>query len=151
MEINYVKGDATQPIGDGNKIIAHCCNDANRWGAGFVLAISKKWYAPELAYRKNKKRELGTVDFIRVEDDIIVANMIGQHDVKYDDQGNPPIRYDAIRTALIEVNRHAILTGSSIHAPMFGAGLSGGDWKIIEQIIKEVITVPVTIYVYDDK
>lgn len=151
MEINYVKGDATQPIGDGNKIIAHCCNDANRWGAGFVLAISKKWYAPELAYRKNKKRELGTVDFIRVEDDIIVANMIGQHDVKYDDQGNPPIRYDAIRTALIEVNRHAILTGSSIHAPKFGAGLAGGDWNVIEQIIKEVVTVPVTIYDYDEK
>lgn len=146
IEINYVKGDATNPIGNGNKIIPHCCNDANRWGAGFVLAISKKWYAPELAYRKNKKRELGTVDFIRVEDNIIVANMIGQHDIKHDDQGNPPIRYDAIRTALIEVNRHAILTGSSIHMPRIGAGLSGGDWKIIEQIIKEVITVPVTVY-----
>lgn len=146
IEINYVKGDATQPIGDGNKIIVHICNDIGAWGAGFVMAISKKWYAPELAYRKKKEYKLGTVDFIRVEDDIIIANMIGQHGVGKDENNNPPIRYDALRKALIEVNNHAILTGSSIHAPRFGAGLSGGDWNIIEQIIKEVITVPITIY-----
>lgn len=146
IEINYVKGDATKPIGDGNKIIPHCCNDENRWGAGFVLAISKRWYAPELAYRKRKNYNLGDVDFIRVENDIIIANMIAQKGIKCDENGIPPIRYDALRTALIEVNQHAILTGSSIHAPRFGAGLAGGDWNIIESIIKEVITVPVTIY-----
>ena len=146
IEINYVKGDATYPIGDGNKIISHICNTENKWGAGFVMAISKKWYAPELAYRKKKEYKLGTVDFIRVEDDIIVANMIAQKGIGRDEQGNPPIRYDALRTALIQVNNHAILTNSTIHAPRFGAGLSGGDWKVIEQIIKDVMTVPVTIY-----
>jgi O-acetyl-ADP-ribose deacetylase (regulator of RNase III) len=151
LEIQYVKGDATQPQGDGNKIICHICNDIGAWGAGFVLAISKKWYAPELAYRRKKEFVLGTVDFIRVEDDIIVANMIAQHGVGRDINGNPPINYGAVRLALNTVNQHAKLTGSSIHAPMFGAGLSGGDWKVIEQIIKDVMSVPVTIYVLDEK
>src|SRR5262245_8320884 len=36
--ITYVKGDATSPQADGNKIIAHVCNDVGKWGKGFVLA-----------------------------------------------------------------------------------------------------------------
>lgn len=40
--IHYVTGDATEPIGEGEKIIAHICNDQGGWGAGFVLALSKK-------------------------------------------------------------------------------------------------------------
>ena len=43
LNINYVIGDATQPIGDGAKIIVHVCNDIGGWGRGFVLALTKKW------------------------------------------------------------------------------------------------------------
>lgn len=35
--VQYLKGDATYPQGDGPKIIAHICNDAGGWGKGFVL------------------------------------------------------------------------------------------------------------------
>jgi hypothetical protein len=31
---------------------------------------------------------------------------------------------------------------------MFGAGLAGGDWKIIEDIINETLTTEVTVYQY---
>lgn len=41
-DIIYLKGDATEPIGTGHKIIAHVCNNKGGWGRGFVLAISKK-------------------------------------------------------------------------------------------------------------
>ena len=43
MEILYIKGDATAPIGSGVKVITHICNDIGGWGKGFVLALSKKW------------------------------------------------------------------------------------------------------------
>lgn len=46
-EIKYLKGDATQPLVSGNKIIVHVCNDIGAWGKGFVLAISKRWAQPE--------------------------------------------------------------------------------------------------------
>ena len=46
-EINYIKGDATNPQISGNKIIVHICNDIGGWGKGFVLAISNKWKEPE--------------------------------------------------------------------------------------------------------
>jgi O-acetyl-ADP-ribose deacetylase (regulator of RNase III) len=52
MDIAYHTGDATRPVGRGNKIIAHVCNDQGRWGKGFVMAISARWPLPEEAYRK---------------------------------------------------------------------------------------------------
>jgi hypothetical protein len=49
--LKYVIGDATSPQGTGNKIIVHICNDIGGWGLGFVLALSKRWKAPEIQYR----------------------------------------------------------------------------------------------------
>ena len=49
MNIKYVIGDATQPVGEGEKLILHIVNDSNRWGAGFVLSLSKRWKEPEKA------------------------------------------------------------------------------------------------------
>ncbi|MFA5207456.1 MAG: Appr-1-p processing protein [Candidatus Paceibacterota bacterium] len=144
--IKYVIGDATNPIGEGEKYILHCCNDKNKWGAGFVLALSKRWKKPEKMYRAETKYILGTVHIVRVEKDICVINMIAQHDIKPDANGVSPIRYDALRECLIFINEIAVGTGATIHAPRFGAGLAGGDWNRIEQIIKETITVDVTIY-----
>jgi O-acetyl-ADP-ribose deacetylase (regulator of RNase III) len=146
-KINYIKGDATKPIGNGNKIIAHCCNDLGGWGLGFVIALSRRWDAPEKAYRAMSKDDmvLGNVQFVDVEDDIVVANMIGQHQTWYEN-GIPPIRYDAVRECLMKVNEHAVANNATIHCPRFGAGLAGGDWDTIEKIIDETITVDVTVY-----
>jgi O-acetyl-ADP-ribose deacetylase (regulator of RNase III) len=155
MNIKYIIGDATQPQGEGQKIIVHCCNDEQKWGSGFVIAISKRWAQPEKVYRSTpvKDLRLGDVQFVPVEKDIVVANMIGQHGIKpgfitYPNAVVPiqPIRYDAIKKALIKVNEHAIELNATIHGPRFGAGLAGGNWSEIEKIIKEVVTVDVIIY-----
>jgi O-acetyl-ADP-ribose deacetylase (regulator of RNase III) len=50
--IKYIKGDATKPVGDENKIIVHVCNDIGGWGKGVVVAISKRWKGPEESFRK---------------------------------------------------------------------------------------------------
>jgi O-acetyl-ADP-ribose deacetylase (regulator of RNase III) len=81
-EIKYIEGDATQPQGKENKIIVHVCNDIGGWGKGFVVAISKRWPEPEQKYREWYKSgenfELGNVQFVQVEDNLWVANLIGQ-------------------------------------------------------------------------
>ena len=145
-EINYVRGDATSPQGDGLKIIVHVCNDIGVWGAGFVLALSKKWPEPEKDYRAMSEYVLGNMELVEVEPDIWVANMIAQHGIGPDDDGYAPIRYSAIAKALKVINKSAYRTEASLHCPRFGAGLAGGDWKFIERIIQECTTVPVTIY-----
>ena len=152
-KINYVIGDATAPQGKGIKIICHICNNKNKWGAGFVIAISKRWEMPEIHYRMKDDYVLGDVDFIPVEPDTFVANMIAQHSVmsSLKEGDKSPIRYDALKIALQHVNEKAMNINGSLHAPMFGTGLAGGKWSIIEKIINEVITVPITIYVLNEK
>lgn len=160
MSIQYVIGDATIPVGDGKKLIIHVCNDIGGWGSGFVLAVSNRWKEPEAKYREmaeefRKNGEfipLGNVQFVEVGDDITVANMIGQHMTHWVD-GKPPIRYHAIAQALDSVARFALSRGATIHAPRFGAGLAGGNWKLIEQYIEKHICsrdIPVTIYDFPD-
>lgn len=46
-QISYLKGDATNLVIPGNKIIVHICNDIGAWGKGFVLAVSKRWSESE--------------------------------------------------------------------------------------------------------
>jgi O-acetyl-ADP-ribose deacetylase (regulator of RNase III) len=146
-KINYIKGDATNPQGSGTKLILHCCNDKGAWGAGFVLALSKKWNEPEEQYRSLNKNDLvlGTVHFVGVEKDIIVVNIIGQHNVN-SVNGVPPIRYDAIMKALADVNIIAKKLNATVHMPRMGCGLAGGDWNKMESIIENNLDVPVTVY-----
>jgi O-acetyl-ADP-ribose deacetylase (regulator of RNase III) len=146
--INYVKGDATNPQGESKKkIIVHICNDKNRWGAGFVMALSKKWKAPEESYRNMPKElmTLGQVMFIPVENDIIVANMIAQHDTQ-SINGISPIRYGALKTCLELVDSMAKSIGADVHMPRIGCGLAGGNWETVVKIIRQTITVDVTVY-----
>jgi O-acetyl-ADP-ribose deacetylase (regulator of RNase III) len=153
MNINYIIGDATHPVGEGQKIIVHVSNDVGGWGRGFVLALSKRWKEPEKLYREQKTYVLGKIEMIRVEPDICVVNMIAQHDVKPTlvpfGKGFttvPPIRYDALKECLKTINDIAVRTNSTIHMPKIGSGLAGGKWSEIEEIIKETLTVEVTVY-----
>ena len=150
--LNYLKGDATEPQGQGKKIIVHICNDIGAWGAGFVLALSRKWSEPQSEYknwfRSGKDFELGEVQFVKVEEDIFVANMIAQRGLVPDEYG-PPVRYEAIVTGLHRVAKKAMELDASLHMPRIGSGLAGGDWNMIEKIIKRTLAdkgLHVTVY-----
>jgi len=150
----YVIGDATQPIDVGHKIICHVCNDIGGWGSGFVVAVSKKWLLPEEMYRKwvasiPFDNRLGKIQYVEVEPEITIANMIAQRDVMWNN-GIPPIRYDAVRKCLKELAIKAKELNASVHCPRFGAGLAGGSWDAIEElIIKELALKGINVTVYD--
>ena len=109
IEIKYIKADATFPQSEGNIIIPHICNDIGAWGKGFVLALSKRWKAPEkqykLWYQEKEGFALGAVQFVQVEENIWVVNIIGQHKIQaiQEETGIPPIRYEAVREGLEKV------------------------------------------------
>jgi O-acetyl-ADP-ribose deacetylase (regulator of RNase III) len=151
--INYTRGDATQPVAPGNKIIVHVCNDIGGWGRGFVIALSKRWPQPEAEYRKwyasKKNFILGEVLFVQVEENIWVANMIGQRNITPDENGNPPVRYEAISQALSKVAAFAAEKNGSVHMPRIGCGLAGGTWDKMEPVIIGELAnkgIPVTVY-----
>lgn len=159
--LNYVIGDATYPQGPGPKVIVHCVNDIGKWGSGFVLALNKRWEKPRRLYLKWAEHgitwspagdrmpfELGQVQFVHVEPELWVANVVGQHQTIRE---NPsPIRYDALRQGLIEVAKFCISQGASFVSPRLGSGLAKGDWNVIERIIEEeIVTCGISATVYD--
>jgi O-acetyl-ADP-ribose deacetylase (regulator of RNase III) len=158
--IHYTVGDATEPKAEGNKFICHVCNDVGGWGAGFVLAITKRWPQPEAAYRAwHRDREhndfaLGAVQLVQVEPEIWVANMVGQHDIRRKGVNSlderPPVRYEAIDAALASVAGDAKRLRASVHMPRIGCGLAGGTWDKIEPIIQRTLGERgVEVFVYD--
>jgi O-acetyl-ADP-ribose deacetylase (regulator of RNase III) len=164
-KIKYVHGDATSPSGSGVKVIAHICNDAGGWGAGFVLALSSKWEKPEKESREwfmlnepkvsdQHRPALGKTQYVEVEPGLYVANMIAQTlPGKSDNRAKPPIRYDALVDCLSDLAVFCAGWNASVHMPRIGSKLAGGRWEIISQIIETELCekgVDVTVYLLDD-
>ena len=150
-QIKHIQGDVLRPIGEGKKIIPHCCNDLGIMGAGVALAIKRKWpivFNKYKSWSQQKSFKLGKVQFIKVEEDIIIANMIGQHDVRTKNRV-APIRYGAINKCLASIAETALKCNASVHAPRFGAGLAGGKWDLIEKsIIQNLCEKDIEVVIY---
>ncbi|MGV9310731.1 macro domain-containing protein [Streptomyces sp. NPDC003691] len=156
--VEYVRGDATAPVGEGPRVIAHVCNDMGGWGAGFVVALSRRWREPERAFRRWYRDRahsgfgLGAVQLVQVEEELWVANMVGQHGIltaRTRGVAEVPVRYEAIDTALEEVAVRAAGLGASVHMPRIGCGLAGGRWERVEPLVRARLTdrrIPVTVY-----
>ena len=153
--VKIVVGDATKPIGEGNKIIAHVCNDIGAWGKGFVLAVNKLSQRPKNLYKfaiEKHQIKLGDIQLVLIPEDpsIYVANMVAQHGIVKDEEGEPPIRYDSLREGLKQVYSEAKQRNATVHMPRIGCGLAGGEWNVVEKIILEELK-DVQVYVYDLK
>lgn len=153
-KINYVTGDATQPV-TTPAIIAHICNNRGGWGAGFTGALSKRYGQPNALYRNNwlckKNYTLGCVQIVAVANQVSVANMIAQDG--YSRPGKPAINYDALAECLHELQMYTtkLLTyyPYTVHMPRIGTGLAGGDWAVIEPMIEQELCekgIQVTVY-----
>lgn len=165
--ITYKQGNLFENLSNDKKnVILHVCNDAGGWGSGFVLAVDKycgtkprsdyrKWYV-ETHYVKNNFQvpfKLGQIQVCNTDDkNTFVINMIGQscpggHTFTIGNQtiNYPPIRYQSLQECLYRVKE--LVDGKNINliAPMFGAGLAGGAWSNIEELINNA-ELDITIY-----
>lgn len=151
-KINYVKGDATEPRGEGSKIIAFVVNDKGQSWAGFALAIQKKWpivLDDFQSWRNQKPNEftLGSINTSRISTDLMTVTMVSQHG--YGDSPTPRIRYSALETCLQRLANEAIKRNTTVHMPRIGSGQAGGSWWIIEELINDILVnkgIRVTVY-----
>ncbi len=129
--IEYRKGNLLD-VKSG--IIIHGCNAQGVMGSGVALAIKQKY--PEV-YEDYKQERLYLGKSIEtwVDDDLMVINAITQQD--YGRDGKRYVNYVAITNVFSE----AVVTASAydyvLNFPKIGAGLGGGDWSIIEQLIND--------------
>lgn len=167
--IHYIKGDATQPVGDGPKLIVHICNDIGAWGAGFVMAISRKWKQPESEYRRwhlafvdhtidgsdcpttkyiGPPFRLGEIQIVNVSKETSVVNMIAQHGIG---AGWNRVVDWALEECLARVSLFTRTSPiKSIHMPKIGTGLAGANWKKdILPLIEKTMGGDIDVYVYE--
>jgi len=172
--LTTVQGDATNPANMGQVaiVIPHVCNDVGAWGAGFVLAVSRRFGTnPEHAYYhwhkgKNMPAEvqklikvrgnngefgLGATQFVKVPDKkLVIANMVAQHGLRNDGSDRPPIRYGALVNCMRSVRDVALAAKAEIHCPRFGSDLAGGNWDAIRLIIlEEWVDCGITVVEYE--
>jgi O-acetyl-ADP-ribose deacetylase (regulator of RNase III) len=146
LKINYIKGDLFQTKFD---IIAHGCNMQGVMGSGVAKTVKEVFPQAFGAYYqeyRQKKLELGLVQFVRFSSGRIIANCITQE--YYGKNNSIYVDYDAIRKCMWCLNNQAKEFGLTVAMPKIGAGLGGGDWdKIAEIIEKEFVDVVPNVYV----
>lgn len=143
MSIHHVTGDASKPeYFAGPIILAHVVNNLGKWGKGFTASLDRRWPQLKAEYKIGLvERELvlgengvlGQVMYSLAEPGMVVAHMVAQNGVSR--VGAKVVDYNALARCLCHVRAEAIYTGASVHMPRIGAGLGGGEWVIIEQLI----------------
>lgn len=157
MKIQYVIGDVLEPIGSANeKLIVHCVNNEYSFSSGVAGAIAKKWPHVRQEYLNKPGWSLGDIQYVKADDSLYVVNLCGQRGVG-EWLGTKPVRYESIRDGLLILREDLEdMEGlnddfkTSLHFPRLGAGLAGGSWAKVEEVINEVFeNTKYEVYVYD--
>lgn len=134
MKINYIEGDLFAAIkarpSNTPIIVPHICNNQGAWGAGFVVPLGRHYPKAKACYLRSSKT-LGRVGFCH-NGNVLVANMVAQ-----ELGGDRPLYYNHLARCMDRVAKRMGGYPYEIHAPAFGSGLAGGDWRVIEQLIQD--------------
>jgi len=151
--IQYLIGDATDPRGEGKKIIAHVVNDATpRWGGGFARVGGNCWPAAQEDFiawtgQDRSHLRLGQNRLFPINADFSVFHMVAQHG--YGKSDKPRIRYQYLETCLKTLSEIAQGKSASVHMPRIACGQAGGNWGVVSELIDDILCrrgVRVTIY-----
>jgi Zn-dependent peptidase ImmA (M78 family)/O-acetyl-ADP-ribose deacetylase (regulator of RNase III) len=152
--ITYLKGDATRPVGQGPKIIAHLLNDKTpNWGGnGFATFLARKWPKAQHEFRQwaqaTGELRLGASHATEIDETCSVFHMIAQHG--YGDSAKPRLRYDALQKSLCALAAFATERKASVHMPRIGTGQARGSWPLIAELILESLCAnDISVTVYD--
>ena len=154
--IHYRQGNAAKLVADSHTAILHIVNDtALRWGGrGFARAVRHEhpsayedytWWTNSRA----EERILGAIHVAHLEDNRHVVSLVAQRG--YGGSPSPRIRYAALDVALTEAERRLSETGvTTVQMPRIGTGQAGGNWRVIEGLIRErLVSAGLTVLVFD--
>jgi IrrE N-terminal-like domain len=152
-KVRFLQGDATQPQGNGLRVVAHIVNDKTpNWGVGFGKAVRDAWPEVQSAFRKwalssSDLLRLGNVYHTQVTNNTTFFQMICQHG--YGPSPKPRLRYAALKECLDQLAAFSVREKATVHMPRIGAGQGGGAWALIQQLIDEALCargIDVTVY-----
>lgn len=141
-----VDGDLIKLAKDGEfDIIVHGCNCVHAMGAGIAKQIKKEFpeaYEIDLQTTFKDRRKLGTISWVPIvvnDRPLIVVNAYIQY--HWSGKGRK-VEYGALRSCFAQIKNTFSRSEEEdldlkIAYPCIGAGLAGGNWEIIKDIIDE--------------
>lgn len=143
-----IKGNLLALAKEGDfDIIAHGCNCQKIMGAGIALQIAREFPEAYLADKNDERlpfQRLGCfTHYLDDSLDLFIVNLYTQF--------NPGANFDPLAFELgLKKLTMFFSKESKIGLPMIGAGIGGGDWEQIKEIIQRVLSeYDVTIVIYD--
>jgi O-acetyl-ADP-ribose deacetylase (regulator of RNase III) len=136
-----IEGDLIQLALDGRfDLIIHGCNCFCSMGAGIARVIQEEFpeaYAADLVTTRGDRNKLGNFSHATVqrgEHTLTIINGYTQFHYHGDDV---LVDYQAVRELFTRIKQS--FSGKRIGYPKIGAGLAGGDWSRIAEIIDGVL------------
>jgi O-acetyl-ADP-ribose deacetylase (regulator of RNase III) len=131
--MRIIKGDIIKLALDGQfDVIVHGCNCFHTMGAGVAKQIKTMFpaaYKADLMTKYGDKSKLGTYSIASV-DNLKILNAYTQYDFS---GSGIKVHYSAIKSVFSAIKSQ--YSGKRIGYPKIGAGLAGGNWGIISEII----------------
>lgn len=170
MNYNEIDGDLIKLALEGRfDVIGHGCNCLSTMGAGIAPQMARAFGCDkfEMETWGPTIEKLGNVDYQTFvlgentmwnlsngdnklnEPEVTVCNLYTQYSYgrNHKDGVSKPLDYEALTICMRKMN--LLFSGKHIGLPMIGAGLAGGNWGRIKQIIQdELSNCTVTIVIY---
>ena len=141
-----VNGDIIEMAVEGKfDIIVHGCNCFNTMGSGIARQIKTVFpqaYEIDCQSIRGSKDKLGSFTYATVhltnarKSKIIIANAYTQYNYG---KGGLYVDYDAVENSMKLIDAYFPLK-LSVAYPKIGAGLAGGDWSIIDPILRNAFS-----------
>lgn len=160
MKLKYKHGDLISAAQDGDvNCIAHCANCFNTMKSGIAPQIVKAFpRAGEVDQEtiRGDHNKLGTytlgVHMLDGWHGVGVFNLYGQYHYNGRQRGLRDLDYNALYNSLDAMTKNLLARGGVVMVglPLLGSELAGGDWAVIEVMIKQTLVkagIDVTIYV----
>lgn len=136
-------------------IIVHGCNSVGQMAGGLAAQVANRYpealgvYVEQYYSRLTKAGkpyglDLGSITFTAVEDRKFIVNAVTQ---LY--PGSGTLSYAAIYQCFMAVRRMTEVVDLPILFPQIGAGIAGGNWDTIYEIIDTTVgDLDCTLYIY---
>ncbi len=132
-----VRGDLLQLAMSGKyDVIVHGCNCQCQMGKGIALSINQQFpeaYQADLATAKGDPAKLGTASLAEVVRPGVSFHVVNGYTQLHWRGAGVKADYEAIAEVMRAVKLR--FSGKRIAYPKIGAGLAGGDWGRISEII----------------
>ena len=126
----------TMALAGAFDVIIHGCNCQCHMGKGIALTIRKQFpsaYAADQATVKGTEEKLGSYSSANIERDKIEFTIVNAYTQLHWRGKGVKADYKAIESVMARVKQD--FSGKRIGYPLIGAGLAGGDWNLISEII----------------